>query len=59
MENNRPRGRERHVSGPGKKVEKHGKGLGSGPVGEAGGYDGRQGRRMEVKHLWPSPDSAP
>ena len=33
MENNRPRGRERHVSGPGKKVEKHGKGLGSGPVG--------------------------
>ena len=49
MENNRPRGRERHVSGPGKKVEKHGKGLGSGPVGEAGGYDGRQGQNSGTR----------
>ncbi len=38
MENNRPRGREKHVSGPGKTVRKRGEGLGTGPVGEAGGY---------------------
>lgn len=38
MENNRPRGREKHVSGPGKMVRKRGEGLGTGPVGEAGGY---------------------
>lgn len=39
MENNRPRGRERHVTGPGKKVEKRGAGLGTGPVGDAGGHN--------------------
>ena len=44
MENNRPRGREKHVTGPAKKVQKQGEGLGTGPVGEAGGYsDRRQG----------------
>ncbi len=44
MENNRPRSRERHVTGPGKTVEKRGEGLGTGPVGDAGGYADR-GRR--------------
>lgn len=45
MENNRPRSREKNVTGPGKKVEKYGKGLGTGPVGDAGGYADR--RRQE------------
>ncbi len=46
MEHNRPRGREKHVTGPGKTVEKRGEGLGTGPVGDAGGYKDRkqQGR---------------
>lgn len=46
MSNNRPRGREREVSGPGKSVRKRGDGLGTGPVGGAGrseqGGNGRQ-----------------
>ena len=42
MENNRPRGREKHVSGPAKTVQKRGSGLGSGPVGDAGGYKERE-----------------
>lgn len=42
MENNRPRGREKHVTGPGKTVQKRGDGLGTGPVGDAGGYEGRK-----------------
>ena len=42
MENNRPRGREKHVTGPGKAVQKRGEGLGTGPVGEAGGYKDRK-----------------
>lgn len=42
MENNRPRGREKHVTGPGKTVQKRGDGLGTGPVGDAGGYKERQ-----------------
>lgn len=42
MENNRPRGREKNVTGPAKKVEKHGNGLGTGPVGDAGGYADRK-----------------
>lgn len=41
MENNRPRGREKHVAGPAKTVRKRGDGLGTGPVGDAGGYSGR------------------
>lgn len=41
MENNRPRGREKNVTGPGKSVQKRGEGLGTGPVGDAGGYKGR------------------
>ena len=45
MENNkpnRPRGREKHVTGPGKTVHKRGEGLGAGPVGEAGGSQDRR-----------------
>ena len=42
MENNRPRGREKNVTGTGKKVEKRGQGLGTGPVGDAGGYADRK-----------------
>ena len=42
MENNRPRGREKNITGTGKKVEKHGSGLGTGPVGDAGGYADRK-----------------
>ena len=41
MENNRPRGRERNVTGPGKTVQKRGGGLGTGPVGNASGYQER------------------
>lgn len=41
MENNRPRGREKNVTGPGKSVQKWGVGLGTGPVGNAGGYQDR------------------
>jgi len=37
MENNRPRGRERNVAGPGRTVQKRGAGLGTGPVGSPGG----------------------
>ncbi len=42
MENHRPRGREKHVTGPGKTVEKRGAGLGTGPVGDAGAYADRK-----------------
>ena len=42
MENNRPRRREKNITGPGKTVEKHGNGLGTGPVGDAGGYADRK-----------------
>jgi len=41
MENSRPRGREKNVTGPGKSVHKRGTGLGTGPVGDAGGYKDR------------------
>ena len=42
MENNRPRGREKNVTGPGKTVHKRGDGLGTGPVGDSGGYSDRK-----------------
>lgn len=42
MENNRPRGRQKNVTGPGKSVQKHGEGLGTGPVGNAEGYTDRE-----------------
>lgn len=41
MNNNRPRGREKNVSGSGRTVQKRGSGLGTGPVGNAGGYSER------------------
>lgn len=33
MPDNRPKGREKHVSGQGKDVYRRGEGLGTGPVG--------------------------
>ncbi len=44
MENNRPRGRKKNVTGPGKSVQKRGDGLGTGPVGDPGGYQDRAPR---------------
>ncbi|MBR6206133.1 MAG: peptidase C11 [Oscillospiraceae bacterium] len=38
----RPRGREKNVTGEGKKVYKRGEGLNTGPVGKADGYQGRR-----------------
>ena len=43
MEGNRPRGREQNITGKGKDVYIHGEGLGTGPVGNSGGYQGRPG----------------
>ena len=48
IENNRPRGREKNVTGPGKGVHKRGSGLGTGPVGEAGGYAERKEQRQSA-----------
>ena len=39
---NRPQGREKHVTGQGKDFQKKGEGLNSGPVGRQDGYSGRQ-----------------
>lgn len=39
---NRPNGREKHVTGVGKDVQKHDGPLNSGPVGRKEGYQGRQ-----------------
>ncbi len=36
MEQNRPRGREKHMTGSGKEVRRRGDGLGTGPVGSGG-----------------------
>ena len=44
MENNRPRGREKHVTGPAKTVQKRGDGLGTGPVGNTGSGRGQEQR---------------
>ena len=43
MTPNRPRGRQRNVSGTGKSINRRGAGLGTGPVGSSGGYSGRPG----------------
>ncbi len=40
---NRPRGREQHVTGQGQGLFKEGSGLGTGPVGSTGGQSGRTG----------------
>ena len=42
---NRPRGREKNVSGQGKDIYKRGEGLGTGPVGSADGHQGRPGQQ--------------
>ena len=41
MAPNRPRGRQRNVSGAGKSIKRRGSGLGTGPVGSSGGFSGR------------------
>ena len=46
MATNRPRGRERNVTGPGKDIKRRGSGLSTGPVGTPGGYQGRPGRKV-------------
>ena len=43
MAANRPRGRQRNVTGAGKSINRRGAGLGTGPVGSSGGYGGRPG----------------
>ena len=43
MAGQRPRGRQRNVTGAGKSIRRRGSGLGSGPVGSSGGYGGRPG----------------
>ena len=40
---NRPKGREQHVTGQGQGLFKEGSGLGTGPVGSTGGQSGRTG----------------
>jgi hypothetical protein len=41
MAENRPNGREKHITGQGKDIYKRGDGLGTGPVGSADGHAGR------------------
>ena len=41
--NNRPQGRQKNVTGPGKSIYRRGSGQGTGPVGNSGGYSGRPG----------------
>ena len=41
-EQRRPRSREKKIIGEGKAVEKKGEGLGTGPVGNTGGYESRR-----------------
>ncbi len=43
MDQKRPRGREKNVTGGGSGVYKRGEGLGTGPVGSSDGYSGRRG----------------
>ena len=40
---NRPQGRQKHITGPGKSIYRRGSGQGTGPVGNSGGYSGRPG----------------
>ncbi len=42
---NRPTGRQKHVTEGGKGVQKKGEGLGTGPVGRADGYAGRKAQQ--------------
>ena len=41
-EQNKPKARKVTVAGTAKKVEKQGEGLGTGPVGNTGGYEDRK-----------------
>lgn len=41
MDQNRPKGREKHITGGGSGVHRRGEGLGTGPVGSQNGYAGR------------------
>ena len=43
MAADRPRSRQRNVTGAGKSIQRRGSGLGTGPVGSTGGYNGRPG----------------
>ena len=43
---NRPSGRQKHVTEGGKGVQKQGQGLGGGPVGRADGYAGRKAQKQ-------------
>lgn len=43
---NRPSGRQKHVTEGGKGVQKQGQGLGGGPVGRADGYAGRKAQNQ-------------
>jgi len=49
MAQQRPRGREKYVTGPAKKVEKHGEGLHTGPVGSGGGLGGSGSRLASTR----------
>ena len=51
MEGNRPRGREQNITGKGKDVYIHGEGLGTGPVGNSGGYQGRPGAQKPASRV--------
>ena len=42
MDQNRPKGREKHVTEGGSGVHRRGEGLGTGPVGSQDGYAGRK-----------------
>lgn len=50
MAANRPRGRQRNVTGSGKQINRRGSGLGTGPVGSSGGYSGRPSNRVSGTH---------
>lgn len=50
MAANRPRGRQRNVTGSGKQINRRGSGLGAGPVGSSGGYSGRPSNRVSGTH---------
>ena len=44
---NKPRGREKNITGQGKDVYKRGEGLGTGPVGSSSGHQGRPGMQSQ------------
>ncbi|MBR5596110.1 MAG: peptidase C11 [Lachnospiraceae bacterium] len=52
MAGNRPRGREKNITGAGKSVHRRGGGLGNGSVGTSGGYTGRpSGARRPTQNV--------